>query len=230
MDCNKKRLRLQKGENCVNLSDEKLREFFATDATVSGGKKNVEVLGIPKGEVAFIFCKIKGRKDGIQTFIDDGCNCCIMRDGIPERELKSCKIRKGRISIDVATSISVHATGEWGCLLPLENGQQQLVRGLTVPKVTADMALMQLKSVLNDIKAGAPQNKDLQKIQIPEVLGGEVDMILGIQFTSVYPEPIHRLDNGLTVFRSKFLPSKPGEIACMLLMPTRVFHSLALDH
>ena len=40
-------------------------------------------------------------------------------------------------------------------------------------------------------------------------------MILGIQFTSVYPEPIHRLDNGLTVFRSKFLPSKPGEIACI---------------
>ena len=40
-------------------------------------------------------------------------------------------------------------------------------------------------------------------------------MILGIQFASVYPEPIHRLDNGLTVFKSKFFPHKKGEIACI---------------
>ena len=66
----KERSDLQRGEACANLSDERLREFFASDTSLSTAKKNVEVLGIPKGQVAFIFCKIKGKQDGIQTFID----------------------------------------------------------------------------------------------------------------------------------------------------------------
>ena len=143
----KERSDLQKGEACANLSDERLREFFASDTSLSTAKKNVEVLGIPKGQVAFIFCKMKGKQDGIQTFIDNGCNCCIMRDGVPEKELNSCKLRDGPIKIDVATGITVHASGEWGCLLPLQNGQQQLVRGLTVPKVTSDMPVLNLRPV-----------------------------------------------------------------------------------
>ena len=149
-----------------------------------------------------------------------------MRDGIPENELRSCKLQNGPITIDVATGISVNATGEWGCALPLLDGTHQLVRGLTVPKVTSDMPLMKLRPVLDDIKSGQAENKELQKIQIPELLGGQVDMILGIQFSSVYPEPVHYLANGLTVFKSKFLPSKPGEIAC-IGGPVECIHNIA---
>ena len=106
-----------------------------------------------------------------------------MRDGIPENELKSCKLQGGPITIDVATGIRVQATGEWGCALPLQDGKHQIVRGLTVPKVTADMSVMQLRPVLDEIKSSEPHNKELQKIQVPKFLGGQVDMILGVQFS-----------------------------------------------
>ena len=219
------RIKLQNGETAANLSNEGLLDFFNKDKRLSGdGKGNI--LGIPKGDVAFVFCMIKGKKSGIQAFIDNGCNCCIMRDGIPENELRSCKLQNGPITIDVATGISVNATGEWGCALPMLDGSHQLVRGLTVPKVTSDMPYMQLRPALDKIKASHANKKDLQKIQIPEILGGQVDMILGIQFSSVYPEPIHHLDNGLTVFRSKFLPNKPGEIAC-IGGPVECIHNMA---
>ena len=218
------RAKLQAGDICTNLSNEGLVEFFKDDSRLGTNKNNV--LGIPKGDVAFVFCIIKGQKSGIQTFIDNGCNCCILRDGIPEKELRSCKLQNGPISIDVATGITVNATGEWGCALPLLDGTHQLVRGLTVPKVTSDMPLMQLRPVLDEIKTAQPRNKDLQKIQIPEFLGGQVDMILGIQFSSVYPEPIHHLPNGLTVFKSKFLPAKADEIAC-IGGPVECIHNIA---
>ena len=51
-------------------------------------------------------------------------------------------------------------------------------------------------------------------------------MILGIQFSSVYPEPIHHLPNGLTVFKSKFLPVNPGETAC-IGGPVECIHNMA---
>ena len=55
----------------------------------------------------------------------------------------------------------------------------------------------------------------LQKIQVPKCLGGEIDMILGIQFASIHPEPVFSMPNGLTVYKSKFAPVKSGEIACI---------------
>ena len=86
---------------------------------------------------------------------------------MPETELDACKLKSGPINIDVATGITVHATGEWGCLLPLANGQKQVVRGLSVPQVTSKMPMLKLRQKLDEIKYGAPRNKDLQKIHIP---------------------------------------------------------------
>ena len=208
------RIRLQKGQVSANISDEDLAAFFADDLKLKGEDRN-KVLGIPKGQVSFIFCKIKGKNNPVQTFIDNGCNCCIMRDGIPEKELRSAKLEDGPIEIDVATGIKVYATGEWASVLPLTNGYHQVVRGLTVNKVTAKMPIMKLQKVYNKIKNDAQDVKELQRIQVPEILGGEIDMILGIKFQSIYPEPIHHLPNGMTIYKSKFIPARANESACI---------------
>ena len=124
-----------------------MREHFANDFNLAGEQRK-KILGIPKGQVSFIFCKIRGKVDGVQCFVDNGCNCCILRDGIAEKEFKSYKTQEGPISINVATDIQVHATGEWACALPLQNGSHQVVRGLSVARVTADMPVMKLKPLL----------------------------------------------------------------------------------
>ena len=211
------RSQLQKGETSTNFSNEQLTEFFTADLQKKG-KKKVKVYPIPEGEVAFIFCKIKGKRSDVQAFIDDGCNCAIMKDGIPQREFNSCMLRPGPIQIDVATGVQVEAQGEWGTVLPLTDGSYQVLRSLTVPRVTSQMPTLHLRKLLDKIKDDNSEHADfnsLQNLQVPDKLGGEIDMILGIQFASVHPEPVFSLPSGLKIYKSKFMPAKKGELACI---------------
>ena len=101
-----------------------------------------------------------------------------------------------------------------GAVLPLADGSHQVIRGLTVPRVTSDMPRMRLEPWFKKIK-GESDNSQLQNITIPQELGGHVDMILGISFNLVHPEVIHTFPDGLTIYKSKFLPVNPGELACI---------------
>ena len=105
------RSQLQTGQMAFNFSDEQIKEFFENDL-----KDEVEIRNIPEGEVAFMFCKIKGKQNDVQAFIDNGCNCAILRDGIPQEEFRSCLLQEGPIRIDVATGVKVEAQGEWATL------------------------------------------------------------------------------------------------------------------
>ena len=213
----KVRSKLQSGLLSSDFSNDQLQEFFTHDLEAQHNK-TVEVKPIPEGEVAFVFCKIKGKESDVQAFIDNGCNCAILKDGIPQREFNSCMLRKGPIQIDVATGVQVEAQGEWGTVLPLNDGSYQVLRCLTVPRVTSQMPTLHLRALLGKIKSDNKSHKNfksIQNIQVPQMLGGEIDMILGIQFASVYPEEVFSLPSGLKIYKSKFLPAKKGELACI---------------
>ena len=127
-------------------------------------------------------------------------------------------LRKGPIQIDVATGVQVEAQGEWGTVLPLNDGSYQVLRCLTVPRVTSQMPTLHLRALLGKIKSDNKSHKNyksIQNIQVPQMLGGEIDMILGILFASVYPEEVFSLPSGLKIYKSKFLPAKKGELACI---------------
>ena len=102
-----------------------------------------------------------------------------------------------------------------GSALPLNDGSHQLLRGLTVPRVTSDMPKMRLEPWFEKVKAMEAESEVLKDICIPKELGGYVDMILGISFSRVHPEPVHTFPDGLTIYKSKFLPMNPGELACI---------------
>ena len=189
-----------------------MTKLFENDLK-KAGVNHPKVDPVPQGEVAFIFCKVKGKKNAVQVFIDPGCNCAIAKDGIPQQEFTSCKLRSGPIGIDVATGIQVNAEAEWAMSLPLENGSHQAVRALTVSKVTSDMPKLMLRNVFEKIKAS--NSFDHKSISIPKELGGEVHMILGIQFNKLHPETLFTLPNGLAVYKSKLLPASCNKLACI---------------
>ena len=151
------RSKLQSGLLSSNFSNDQLQEFFTNDLEAQHNKK-VEVKPIPEGEVAFVFCKIKGKESEVQAFIDNGCNCAILKDGIPQREFNSCMLRSGPIQIDVATGVQVEAQGEWGTVLPLNDGSYQVLRALTVPRVTSQMPTLHLRALL-----GKQESQELQE-------------------------------------------------------------------
>ena len=150
----------------------------------------------------------------MQVFIDPGCNCSILKDGIPQNEFTSTKLRSGPIGLDVATGITVNASAEWGICLPLEDGTYQAVRGLTVKKVTSDMPKFMLRNTFQKLKAEHSELSDLN-IQIPKELGGEIDVILGIKYNMLHPTVLFTMPNGLCIYKSKLLPANPGELACI---------------
>ena len=58
---------------------------------------------------------------------------------------------------------------------------------VSVNKVSSPMPKHQLKHLLEDVKADNTKVKKLQELQVPKLLGGEVNKILGIAHNNIYP-------------------------------------------
>ena len=98
----------------------------------------------------------------------------------------------------VASGITVNAEAEWASLLPLADGGHQIVRGLTVPQVTQDMDEINLQKLFESIKKKCVKNKEVKNLKVPKIVGGRINMILGIKYQNIY---------------SQLLPAFPGAIA-----------------
>ena len=134
--------------------------------------------------------KIGGKTQYVQVFFDTGCNCAIFRDDIPQTQFNFVLLKKGSIEIDLATGLKVQATGEWGVVLPLQDVMHQVVRYLLVDKVISDMPIMKLNGLMDKIKGknkGHQYLKTFNDLQIPSVLGGEIDALIGMKYAKVHP-------------------------------------------
>ena len=74
------------------------------------------------------------------------------------------------------------------------DGRKQLVQGLTVDRVTADFPMINTTEAVNDVKSDAPGNKVIQACRLPPSVGGSVDILLGIMYSSIFPVTVHCLD------------------------------------
>ena len=101
-------------------------------------------------------------------------------------------------------------------LLPLSDGSNQIVRGLTLPEVTVDMPDIQMGKVFSAIKKKHKDTKMIQNLKVPKVVSGKVDMIIGLRYANVFPKLIHQFPNGLAVYESKLMPATPGATTCLV--------------
>lgn len=86
--------------------------------------------------------------------------------------------------------------------------------------VTGPMGEIDMGPIMEEIREAArtstsPGSKAAFKLQAPKEIKGDVDMLIGSQYLSVFPEPVFTTTEGLTLFKSKFLPAAEGEIACI---------------
>ena len=113
----------------------------------------------------------------------------------------------------------VKANNEVLCLMDLVDGSKQLVHGLTVDKITGTFPTFSLAEVAKELKASAPNNKELQNLK------GDVDILLGIRYLNCHPVLVHALANGLSIFRVR-LTSHDGYNA-VIGGPHQAFNYLA---
>ena len=206
---------LQSGESAQQMNDDEIFEFFSSDMRRIKSKSKVH--RIPEGEAVFILTVVKGRLNPVMCFMDNGANCWIAQEGIPEQEFISVKLNHGPIPLSVAGGNTAYASGEYASLLPLVDGSFQCVRGLTLQQVTGSMPELNLVPVFENLKASAEvsDNDRIQNLSIPKKLGGNIQMLLGIKYQNIFPKVLHTFPNGLTIFESKLMPASSGALACI---------------
>ena len=97
--------------------------------------------------------------------MDCGCSSWLVKNGVPEKELKSVKLRDGPIPMFVAGGHTVHATAKWASLLPLNNGLNQIIRGHSVDDVTGPFAEIDMQPIIEELKESAiGTNSHLKKM------------------------------------------------------------------
>jgi len=85
-------------------------------------------------------------------------------------------------------------------MFSLQDGSYQVIRSLAMPKVTADTPRLGLRPLVAEIKkrySSHPDITNLNNLKVPQILGGEIDAIIGIQYANTYSELVHSLPNGL---------------------------------
>jgi hypothetical protein len=57
-----------------------------------------------------------------------------------------------------------------------------------------------------DVKKSDPNNQLLRSCAVPPTVGGSVDVLVGVMYLSSFPEMVHMLDCGLSIFKVKLSP------------------------
>ena len=87
------------------------------------------------------------------------------------------------------------------CSMKLNDGTRAILEGCTVDKITSLLPQTNISAAEKEIKASQPQNKALQNLKCCPVLGGRVQILIGIKYNSIFPILVHSLPNGLTIYR-----------------------------
>ena len=115
------------------------------------------------------------------------------------------KTTKGPFTIGGVGGLECKANDEWMVSFERTDGHRQLVRGLTVDKVTDNFPRIRLGDAAAELKA-ASSSDWVKNCQTPKQAGGSTDVLIGIQYNLIHPEPVHTLESGLCIFRSKLAP------------------------
>ena len=98
----------------------------------------------------------------------------------------------------------------WMCSVPLCDGSRQPLEGWAVDKVTGTFPMVDMTAAEKQIKHDDPSNLKLQSLRCPPKTGGDVDILLGIAYSSIFPERVHVLESGLAIYELKMSPHTKG--------------------
>ena len=109
--------------------------------------------------------------------------------------------------------ITTVAEEEWLGQLNRIDGKKQLVRGVTLNQITCDFPAIETTQAVKEIKASDRENEFLRSCKVPKIAGGKVDILLGVHYSLIQPIPIHELDSGLTIYKSRLVSHDSSENA-----------------
>ena len=164
----------------------------------------------PRESKMFMLQTIEVASKRLNLFYDGGCGDStskksavdfLAKIGRAQQTLKGPLVLNGVGDINM---ICEH--GEWSVTLPMYNGEDISMRGICLDRITSEFPTYPLKKLQNDIhhhfglEGGDPETLP----KLPASVGGETDIMIGIQYLKIHPKPKFTLPNGFTIFESFF--------------------------
>ena len=194
----------------------KLAISFHVDPAPVVGTKDVNSSDmkrpVPRKSAFFMFQRWQINGEIFNVFYDDGCFDACFRKSAIERLKKMNRAVQSEEGPMIITGITGAKTlcpeGEYTITVPLANGGEAKMSGLCLERVTGSFTNYSPKAVESefrgDIKAlSSNHNGDLP--QLPDEVGGEVDIMIGTLYRKYQPIEVIRLESGLSLLCSAFL-------------------------
>ena len=172
------------------------------------GQVEKELLPVPEGEPMFLFFGAKGRTREIMTFFDSGCSKYVIKDEvISSKELPATLVKNGPIFLGGVGNTRVFASGEYMVAMDRDERRAQTFQGLAVDVITGNFPKMDLSSAVAAVKMDNQRNKYLQNCKFPKIVGGSVDVLIGIQYNTCQPKLVHMMPSGLAIYETNLMPN-----------------------
>ena len=160
----------------------------------------------------YLLQNIKVNEQEYCLFFDSGCgdfvckHSAVQKLGANARQEVPGPIKIG--GVGGVTAESQH--GVFSVKLPLSSGHKALFTGVCLERITTTFPVYPLQGrVLGDIrKAYQEAGGNICNLpNVPKVVGGDVDMMIGIKYLRYHPERVFQLPSGLTIYKSMFTNS-----------------------
>ena len=147
--------------------------------------------------------------DGQQylAFFDNGCSDFVVSLKAIKRLGQRCTKESSNTVIlgGVGNCQTESKLGTYSVKLPLHDGRQISLSGVCLETIASKMAEYPLEDVARDIQISYTQSGGTRQLpKLPNSIGGEVDLMIGIKYLRYHPKLVHQMSTGLSLFESQF--------------------------
>ena len=148
----------------------------------------------------------------LNIFFDSGCGDLVSKKEVIsklEEVGKAALVIPGPIALGGIGNLKTESShGIYKVELAMADGNSAIMSGVCLDRVTSKFPTYPLNGrvqadIVESYKAAGYDPKNLPKL--PESVGGETDLIIGIKYLKYFPEVVFRLPSGLTIYESPFL-------------------------
>ena len=159
----------------------------------------------------YVLQKVQVDDLSLNIFFDSGCGDLVSKKGAIDKLEEF-----GRASQEIPGPIPLFGVGNqqsesrhgiYKVKIPLYDGREAVMSGICLDQVTKAFPMYPLRGqVEEDIhKAYELDGNNPDRLpKLPDYVGGETHLMIGIKYLKYFPERIFQLPNGLTVYKSVF--------------------------
>ena len=206
-------------EKCITGSTATYEEFskniqiFYCDQSPIFTTENESLHDDESDKAIFMTQRIRVGDRDLNLFYDSGCGDMVCRkESVDHLSMlgKAVNIQKGPLILTgVGDNKSVCKHGRFSVTIPKFDGSDAKFSGICLDIVTGKLPTIPLKGIEKDIRDSyAVRGGDVKKLpRLQESVGGETDLMIGIQYLKYFPREVYKFPNGLSIYESQFLSS-----------------------